>query len=133
MYMKALIPGSDSRAPMPMIIILTNNYDAYVQPLRAAGWDQGETNTQREDHGYLEITTGGLQLIVEGAAILSDDMNPISPPGWWDAVHTLGDKCWAVMAKPESINLADTQNIIPALWGLVEKEEALFTSVSVVS
>lgn len=134
MYTKALIPGSDNRAPMPMIIILTKNYDAHVQPLKAAGWGHGEAAMQSEAKGHLHIAPeGGLEVIVDGAAILTDDANPASPPGWWAAVSARNDKCWAVMARPESINLKAPQTVITALYQLIQEKEVLVTTVSVVS
>lgn len=96
MYAKTLIPGPPLE--VPAIISTTSDPDV-AGLLLDRGWAVFGTGEFPEPPGS-EIRVTPTSLTIQAAddlVVLQDDTNPISPPGWWQAVDSLGGRCVVVI------------------------------------
>ena len=47
----------------------------------------------------------GLTLEIGGLVLQEDNVNPISPDGWWDAVSHAGDRCLVAVVRSDALDL----------------------------
>ncbi len=96
-YSKSIIPGP---TPTPTLISTTSDGDILMPQLIELGWGWFGDDMPAHGTGELRITHDRLALVVDDQTIL-DDINPASPPGWWDAVDGLGGLCVVIVVRHE--------------------------------
>jgi hypothetical protein len=102
MYAKTLVPGPP--LDLPSLMSTTDDPDVLLPQLRALGWGRFGGPVPAAPAGQLVTSPDRLQLIVGGQAVL-DDLNPVSPPGWWKVVDRLGGKCVVVVVRQGDVDL----------------------------
>lgn len=87
MYAKILIPSDEAGIPgTPGVYVTTPSGSIVAAQLLARGdWHPFRGEIARVE-GEVHITPDSLTITVDGQLVLSDDANPLSPPGWWEAV-----------------------------------------------
>lgn len=101
MFAKTLVPGS---MPIPTLTTTTSEPDVLFPQLVQAGWGWYGGPPPSPQTTQLLITHRSLRVVVDGAVIL-DDLDPASPPGWWKAVDGLEGKCVVLVIKTGAIDL----------------------------
>lgn len=108
MYAKVLIPGPPDVA---LLIATTSSMNTLLPQLLSHHWTPMIEEVAGDADGELRLDPGGqrLQLIVADQLLLDDDVNPVSPPGWWSAVDRMGGMCLVVVLRTADVDLTDPQ------------------------
>ena len=90
----------------------------------SAGWTYyGDRPTTQP--GEVLLTNDTVHVTSGRYAILNDDQgNPISPPGWWDAVNRVGDQCLVVVVEHGWLSSFDPTVLPDQLQALVDTPHA---------
>ncbi len=96
MYAKILILVGEHH--LPGILATTSRYPDVKANLKARGWDDYGRELPVGAAGEITIGSEGFQVVVDGMVMLSDDVNPVSPAGWWAAVDQLQGRCLVIVA-----------------------------------
>lgn len=128
MFAKTLIPGPH---PVPALVAAVGGRDGLLGRLRDRGWAAfGATSPPATGDAVL-VRGGHLQLVVDGEIVL-DDLNPAAPTLWWSAVSDLQERCVAVVAAEEDLDLTGHE-ARDQLVGLLGSGRALAATVPVVA
>ncbi len=113
-YVKTLIPGS---RPIPVLMATTSPDEMLRLQLSRQGWVSFGRPLQPGAVGEVRVGVDRLQVVANGRVVLDDGTNPVSPPGWWAAVDTLGGHCVVVMVREGAVDLTDPDagDRLPAL------------------
>lgn len=95
MYAKALIPGDP--VDVPMLMLTVGERTPIISQLHEKGWSAYGGELLEADGEIVMPVAGGLELTVEGTSFIRDTSNPVSPPGWWEAVAAVGDNAMVVV------------------------------------
>ena len=102
MYVKTVVPGPLAIATLTA----TSTREVVFGQLIARGWGVYGDSPGFPTTTQLAITHRSLQLVVDGQVLL-DDLDPGSPPGWWDAADRLGNCCVVVVLHDHLVDLHD--------------------------
>ncbi len=129
MYAKTLIPGPQVDVPG---LLVTTSSDQALRDLRAHGWGELGDDPPKLTTSVVRLGTPGLQLVVNGMAILDDDTNPVAPPGWWEAIDAIKSALGAPLVGVQVVRCADVPDDFhdPAL---VDALKSVFASRAGVS
>ncbi len=103
MYAKTLVPGPP--IDVPGITATTSEADVVMPQLLNRGWGIFGGPPPMNASGRVAITHHRLRVIVDDEAILDDDLNPASPPGWWKAVDAIGGRVTVVIVRAGDVDL----------------------------
>ncbi len=78
--------------------------------LLARGWDWYGSLVPLGARGELAIRPERLRLVVDEEALLDDDANPVSPPGWWAAVDRIGGRCAVVLVHRRDVDVGSPES-----------------------
>lgn len=103
MFAKTLVPGP---LALPTLTATTSAMDTLLPQLLAHGWARyGAEGVTQNANGALMLTLEQrLQLVVAGQVLL-EDVNPMAPPGWWEAVTKLEDRCVVNVLRTADVDL----------------------------
>lgn len=102
MYTKILIPAADR--DFPVILCDGPDYAVLSQELISRGWVPWDSQEAPAGAGEVVIGQPGLSIKVDGINLLIDDVNPIAPPGWWDAVNAMFGCCMVIVVGKELLD-----------------------------
>jgi hypothetical protein len=109
MYGKALIPGAEGLPAVPMLITTASPGVALPKQLHELGWVT-YGNVAENVPGEVYIAVDRLQISANDAVLLDDpDGDPVSPPGWWEAVSAAGDRCLVVVVPRDAVQLGSPE------------------------
>ena len=129
MYAKTLVPGPP--LDIPSLTATTAEPEALLPQLRALGWARFGDPVPTGAVGQLVISPDRLQLVVDDQTVL-DDLNPVSPPGWWKAVDQLGGRCAVVVLRQGDVDLHQPDSG-ERLRALMDTDRAVFAVLPVVT
>lgn len=122
---KTLIPGAH---PVPALLCATPDAPVLLPQLLDRGW--GPFSARLPDApGEVIISSGRLQLVVEGQLLL-DDVNPTAPRGWWTAVDRLDTCCVVVITTDTDLDLSDPR-VGEQVADLLGTDRAVFAALRV--
>jgi len=79
----------------PILIIAASSGSTLVAQLHQHGWHPYGSELEEVD-GEIQITLDQLVVIVGDRIAFRDAANPLSPPGWWEAVDLIKGRCIVV-------------------------------------
>lgn len=129
MYAKTLVPGPP--LDIPSLMATTAEAGVLLPQLKALGWNRFGDPVPSAPAGQLVISPDRLQLVVEDQTVL-DDLNPVSPPGWWKAVEQLGGRCAVVVLRQGDVDLHQPESG-ERLRALMDTDRAVFAVLPVVT
>lgn len=116
MYAKVLDVGGS--LPIPMLLITLPEGSIFPEQLHSRGWTP-YAGRPIEDHGAkIQIMPDHLTVVLGGEAVLRDGQgDPVSPPGWWEAVNSFEDRALIVLV-PHSFPMTH-DDAVAALAALI--------------
>lgn len=95
MYAKALIPGPP--LDIPALVATTSRADLN-DLLLARSWAVfGPGGFPEPTGSAIVVRPDRLTIKADDLVVLDDGTNPVSPPGWWQAVDGLGSRCVVII------------------------------------
>lgn len=89
--------------------------------LHSLGWAT-YGNIAENVPGEVYIAIDRLQVTVNGSIVLDDsDGDPVSPPGWWEAVSAADDRCLVIIVPGNVVQLGNP-NVSSQLTTLIDSD-----------
>ena len=88
---------------LPFLVVVTDPEAQLITDLRTAGW--GDLNDPSDEiAGQVRMSLSqDLRIEANGAVVLSDAVNPVSPPEWFDHVDAMAGRCVVVVVPPSLV------------------------------
>lgn len=105
MYAKVLWPGSAGEGPVAMLVATAPRGALMVQQLLTVGWKPYLSDIVEDLSAEIQVAPDRFVLVRQDVTLLSDDTNPVSPPGWWKAVDARGEVALCVIVEHGLVDL----------------------------
>lgn len=120
MYAKVLNDGGP--LPIPMLLITVPEGSIVIGQLHTRGWTPYAGRPIEDQGAQIRIMPDHLTVVLGGEIALHDGSgDPVSPPGWWEAVNAFEDRALIVLL-PHTFPMTQ-QDAGAALGALIDSPE----------